>query len=78
MCAHVWEGVLALGGAPCVCVVKWGRALGCRFCVLGAPGNVVVVCGVIQCGCGLWYGVVKGDCALEGHDGCHCLFGAPL
>ena len=38
MCAHVWERVLALGGAPGNLVVVWVLALG------GAPGNVVSVC----------------------------------
>ena len=35
MCAHVWERVLALGGAPGNLVVVWVLAHG------GAPGNGV-------------------------------------
>ena len=59
MCAHVWERVLALGGAPCVCVERGDRALECRFGVLGAPGNVVIVCVVFSVGVVVLWCVVK-------------------
>ena len=55
MCAHVWEMVLALGGAPGNLVVMWVLALG------GAPGNVVRM-GVFVysvCGCGFSHLVVR-------------------